>query len=71
MAQAEATHPTMAAGDHGQEDVIAFLGNLVSHLGVQRVDRQDTHGNLVFPREARHGRSSARCIFPQHGFLHA
>ena len=60
MAQAEATHPTMAAGDHGQEDVIAFLSNLASYSGVQRVDRQDTRTAAGTAR-----RSSARCIFPR------
>ena len=45
MPQAEATHAaTMAAGDHEQEDVIAFLSDPASYSGVQRVDRLETHG---------------------------
>ena len=38
----------MASDDHEQEDVIAFLGDPASYSGVQRVERFETHGNLVF-----------------------
>ena len=34
--------------DCGQEEVIAFFGDPASYSGVQRVDRFETHGNLVF-----------------------
>ena len=46
--QGKAIHAAMAAGDREQEDVVAFLGDPASYSGVQRVDRLETHGNLVF-----------------------
>jgi uncharacterized protein len=44
MARARAT----AVSGAGQEDVIAFLSNPRSYPAVKRVDRIETHGNLVF-----------------------
>ena len=39
----------VSGGDEcGQEEVIAFLADPSSYSGVHRVDRFETHGNLVF-----------------------
>jgi uncharacterized protein len=42
------TRATQAASGAGQEEVVAFLSNPRSYQAVDRVDRIETHGNLVF-----------------------
>jgi uncharacterized protein len=46
MAQAQPIDP--AAGRNGQSEVIDFLADPNSYSGVDRVERFETHGNLVF-----------------------
>jgi aminoglycoside phosphotransferase family enzyme/predicted kinase len=48
MPQSEAIRAAMVSGDREQQDVVAFLGDPSSYSGVQRIDRFETHGNLVF-----------------------
>jgi aminoglycoside phosphotransferase family enzyme/predicted kinase len=48
MPQSEAIRAAMVSGDREQQDVIAFLGDPASYSGGQRIDRFETHGNLVF-----------------------
>ncbi len=38
----------MASDEREQEEVVAFLGDPASYSGVRRVERFETHGNLVF-----------------------
>src|SRR5215468_2778378 len=46
MAQAQPIDP--AVGRNGQSEVIDFLADPISYSGVDRVERFETHGNLVF-----------------------
>src|SRR5262245_1405400 len=46
MPQAQSAHPSVE-GDT-QNEVVAFLSDPASYAGVDRVERFETHGNLVF-----------------------
>ena len=55
-------------GECGQEEVIAFLADPSSYSGVDRVDRFETHGNLVFLAGAEAWKLKRAVRFPYMDF---